>query len=286
MCYTGSCCCVGWGYPWPWHAASAKAVHPLLVSSCWRGAGTAAAAPPAAQPPLAAAAAPAAAPAPSKPVDPLDELFGGPAPPAAPMPAAAGGAAAAAYGADMFGPAAAAPASYGPPPPAAAPVAGLGPGSGFMASYGSYGLPGGPMASVASGATGFTSAPSWSSVQGLHGLHPAASTGSTYSAGYGDPFGQAVAAAGLAGGAAGVPAAAMGLQHQPPAAAGSIGFDDAAFAPADDWRVLGDVQQWYRTLLTKEKVGWWWCMLWAVTVVVGCYSWAGALFRPCKLVRA
>lgn len=134
-------------------------------------------------------------------------------------------------------------------------MAGLGPGSGSMASYGSYGLPGGPMASVASGATGFTSAPSWSSVQGMHGLHPAASTGSTYSAGYGDPFGQAVAAAGLAGVAAGVPAAAMGSQHQPPAAAGSIGFDDAAFAPADDWRVLGDVQQWYRTLLTKEKVG-------------------------------
>lgn len=153
-------------------------------------------------------------------------------------------------------------------------MAGLGPGSGSMASYGSYGLPGGPMASVASGATGFTSAPSWSSVQGMHGLHPAASTGSTYSAGYGDPFGQAVAAAGLAGVAAGVPAAAMGSQHQPPAAAGSIGFDDAAFAPADDWRVLGDVQQWYRTLLTKEKVG------------GGCCSWAGAPLCPYKLVRA
>lgn len=114
------------------------------------------------------------------------------------------------------------------------------------------------MPPVAAGATGFTSAPSWSSVQGMHGLHPAASTGSTYS-GHGDPFGQAVAAAGLTGAAAGVPAAAMGLQHQQPpqqpaaAAAGSLGFDDAAFAPADDWRVLGDVQQWYRTLLTKEK---------------------------------
>jgi hypothetical protein len=207
-------------------------------------------------------AAPVAPPAPSKPVDPLDELFGGPAPPAAPVPAAAAASpAAATYGAaDIFGPAAAVPASYGPPPPAAAAVAGLGPGSGSMASYGSYGMPGGPMPPVAAGATGFTSAPSWSSVQGMHGLHPAASTGSTYSAGYGDPFGQAVAAAGLKGATAGVPAAAMGLQHQQPpqqpaaAAAGSLGFDDAAFAPADDWRVLGDVQQWYRTLLTKEKV--------------------------------
>jgi hypothetical protein len=33
-----------------------------------------------------------------------------------------------------------------------------------------------------------------------------------------------------------------------------MGFDDAAFGPVDDWRVLGDVQQWHRALLTKDKV--------------------------------
>ena len=27
-------------------------------------------------------------------------------------------------------------------------------------------------------------------------------------------------------------------------AAGSLGFEDAAFAPPDNWRVLGDVAQW------------------------------------------
>lgn len=204
----------------------------------------------AAQPAPAAAAVPAAAPVPSKPVDPLDELFGAPAPAAAPMPAAVPQGPASYGSTGMYGiPVAAA--SYGPPPPAA-PVAGLGPGSGSMALYGSYGLPGGAMASAGSGATGFTSAPSWSSVQGMHGLHPAASTGSTYSAGYGDPFGQAVAAAGLTGMGTGAAAAGFHQPQQQPAAAGSMGFDDAAFV--EDWRVLGDVQQWYRTLLTKEKV--------------------------------
>jgi hypothetical protein len=49
-------------------------------------------------------------------------------------------------------------------------------------------------------------------------------------------------------------AAAAGFQQPPLAAAGAVGFDDAAFGPVDDWRVLGDVQQWHRTLLTKEKV--------------------------------
>jgi hypothetical protein len=52
----------------------------------------------------------------------------------------------------------------------------------------------------------------------------------------------------------GAGAAAAGFQQQPMAAAGAVGFDDAAFGPVDDWRVLGDVQQWHRTLLTKEKV--------------------------------
>jgi hypothetical protein len=32
-----------------------------------------------------------------------------------------------------------------------------------------------------------------------------------------------------------------------------LGFDDAAFA-VDDWRVMGDVQQLHRALLTKEQV--------------------------------
>lgn len=32
-----------------------------------------------------------------------------------------------------------------------------------------------------------------------------------------------------------------------------LGFEDAAFA-VDDWRVMGDVQQLHRALLTKEQV--------------------------------
>jgi hypothetical protein len=34
-----------------------------------------------------------------------------------------------------------------------------------------------------------------------------------------------------------------------------LGFDDSAFGPADDWRVMGDVQQWHKALLVKDKVG-------------------------------
>lgn len=90
--------------------------------------------------------------------------------------------------------------------------------------------------------------------------------GSTYSTGSYDQFGAAAAAAaGLTGMAAGGAAHAAGayqqhpqqpqhLQQQQLPAASSLGFDDAAFGPVDDWRVLGDVQQWHRALLTKEKV--------------------------------
>jgi len=57
----------------------------------------------------------------------------------------------------------------------------------------------------------------------------------------------------MAAGAAAVGYQQQQYQQQQPAA-GALGFDDAAFGPVDDWRVLGDVQQWHRALLTKEKV--------------------------------
>jgi hypothetical protein len=59
----------------------------------------------------------------------------------------------------------------------------------------------------------------------------------------------------MAAGAAAAGGFQQQLQQQQPAAAASLGFDDAALDPVDDWRVLGDVQQWHRALLTKEKVG-------------------------------
>lgn len=185
--------------------------------------------------PVQGVSAPAAAPAASRPADPLEELFGGPAPAAAAAPVAV--AAAPVYAAtDFFGhqvPSAA----YGPPPPAASMQ--MGPGSGSLASHGSYGMP--SLGSVAAGPTGFTSGPSWSSV----GLHPAASASSSHSAVY-DHFAHA-AVPGTTGPAS-VPV------HQQPQQHSAIGFDDSAFGPVDDWRVLGDLQQWHRALLTKDKV--------------------------------
>lgn len=180
---------------------------------------------PAAAPAVAAAPAAPAAGSPTKkvPVDPLDELFAAPAT----QPAAA-------PDFSSFAPAAA------PTPYAAAPMqqgyspmpnvgstglpmqgsVGMAPAAGHAGPYGALGIHAGPMASV--GSAGFTSVGSW----GPGALNPAASVSST------GPFDSHAAAAG----------------------GGGLGFEDAAFAPVDDWRVMGDVQQWHRALLTKEKV--------------------------------
>lgn len=60
--------------------------------------------------------------------------------------------------------------------------------------------------------------------------------------------------AGATGMAAGAAVAGFNQQPQQQPAVGTMGFDDAAFGHVDDWRVLGDVQQWHRALLTKDKV--------------------------------
>eukprot|EP00878_Enallax_costatus_P027872 GHUV01030056.1.p1 GENE.GHUV01030056.1~~GHUV01030056.1.p1 ORF type:complete len:145 (-),score=47.77 GHUV01030056.1:352-786(-) len=93
--------------------------------------------------------------------------------------------------------------------------------------FGAMGLQQGPQGSV--GSLGFTSVGSWAP----GGLNPAASTGS-------------IGSTGLLDSHAAAPAPAVG--------GGGLGFDDNAFGPVDDWRVLGDVQQWHRALLNKEKV--------------------------------
>jgi hypothetical protein len=59
----------------------------------------------------------------------------------------------------------------------------------------------------------------------------------------------AAAAAGFGAAAAGFGGAAVGSGGN----AAQLGFEDAAFA-VDDWRVMGDVQQLHRALLTKEQV--------------------------------
>lgn len=187
--------------------------------------------------PAQAAPAPQRAAAVTRPVDPLDELFGSPVPAAAPppAPAAAPGPGSLTAG-DFFGShatqpalgsaAAAGPGMQGPPgafAPAAAAAGCMGNQS--LPTYGSYGMAGGnPMGPAAS----------W----GAGSLPPAASSSSF-------PTGDLFAPA----------ARAMPGATAPAAPPGSVGFDDSAFGPADDWRLLGDVQQWHRALLTKDKVG-------------------------------
>jgi hypothetical protein len=60
-----------------------------------------------------------------------------------------------------------------------------------------------------------------------------------------EPHAQHAAAAGFGGAAAAAAGSGGGVSQ--------LGFEDAAFA-VDDWRVMGDVQQLHRALLTKEQV--------------------------------
>lgn len=176
----------------------------------------------------------AASPTKRAPVDPLEELFA--TTPAA-QPAAQG--AFASYDAPAAVPPAAGTtalpgvqqvhtpvASVGSAGLSIAPLAGMPAASGH---FGAVGLQQGPQGSV--GSLGFTSVGSWAPGS----LHPAASAGSLGSTGLFDTHAVAAAPGAAAGG-------------------GALGFDDSAFGPVDDWRVLGDVQQWHRALLTKEKV--------------------------------
>eukprot|EP00879_Flechtneria_rotunda_P008959 GHRR01009380.1.p1 GENE.GHRR01009380.1~~GHRR01009380.1.p1 ORF type:complete len:1159 (+),score=411.60 GHRR01009380.1:174-3479(+) len=188
--------------------------------------------------------------APPKAVDLLDELFM----PSATQPALSQLAAASstssalphAGGLAMQG-------SIGPPvqphqqqQPSAAAAAAPWPGSysiGNLGTYGSIGMQAAPQGSM--GSVGFTSVGSW----GPSGLNPAGSVGSTASM----PFaaGGYPARTASVTGPADVSMAEFGSKQ---AGAGAyLGFDDAAFGPVDDWRVLGDVQQWHKALLTKEK---------------------------------
>lgn len=185
----------------------------------------------AAAPPPPQAATAAAGPAKAAQVDILDELFAAPAA----QPAAASDFSS--FAATAGVPAAAVAAPGIPVQQAYAPMASVGStglstslSAGATGPYGSVGMQAAPMSSI--GSVGFTSTGSWAP----GGLHPAASVASVGSTGPLDNHavhGAAIAAA--AGGA-------------------SLGFDDSAFGPVDDWRVMGDVQQWHRALLTKEKV--------------------------------
>lgn len=193
------------------------------------GNGTPAAAAPAAAVP--AAVTPAAAAAAARAIDPLEELFSSPAPAAAP-PAAAGHPAAAGFTGAVFGtPAAAVPSVMSP---SAAAAAGHTGGSGSIP----YAMHAGPIASHLGPAPSGLSAASW---DGVSGLAAAGSMDSIGSAAF-DPHTQHPAA-GFGG------AAAAGSGGGAPQ---QLGFEDAAFA-VDDWRVMGDVQQLHRALLTKEQ---------------------------------